>query len=435
MYLSHLALDNYRSYRSKVVEFSPGVTVLVGSNGQGKTNLVEAIAYLATFSSHRVGVDSALVRFPRAGEREPAGAVVRAKVREHERDRIVEVEIVRGRANRAKLNRTQVRPRDVLGVVKTVMFAPEDLALVKGDPSTRRTFLDELAVQLTPAYARDRSDWERTQRQRASLLKQLGKDRRAGRGVDEASLAVWDDHFIQQAHTIAAMRYQVIDLLKDPVSAAHDTVTDSRRHLNISPATSLAKVVGVDELKLRELALSDGSSYCHLMRQALDAVRDDEITRGVNLVGPHRDDLVLTIDDMPVKGFASHGESWSVALALRLGSFNVLTDSTQGMPFDGMTSGERVEERPGVNTPILILDDVFAELDTARRRALLDAISAAEQIFVTTADVNDIPAELNADIRTVTWAPETGTQVEAIDAQQTEYSLEQRAKEGDRVDN
>lgn len=404
MFVSHLALDDFRSYVHEVVEFEPGTTVLLGPNGQGKTNLVEAIAYLANFSSHRVAADTALVRFPRPGEPEPAGAVVRAKVNTGDRDRILEVEIIRGRANRARLNRTQVRPRELLGIVKAVVFAPEDLDLVKGDPAGRRRFLDEIAQQMWPQYAAIKSDYDRVSRQRSALLKQMGKDRRAGRPVDFTGLSIWNAQFVPLAREVLAHRLRLVDLLREPVQSSHDVVAEGARKLSISYAHSLQEVDGIDTQDVSRLSVDSPAEYDQALMTGLDQLKDQEVARGVNLIGPHRDDLDMFLDRMPVKGYASHGESWSVALALRLGSFTVLT-------------GEPRVPGDAPQTPILILDDVFSELDGRRREAVLDTITSAQQVFVTAAVGTDLPENLDAQTIYVKLDPEQGT----VCSRQTEH--------------
>ncbi|MDO5033816.1 MAG: DNA replication/repair protein RecF [Actinomycetaceae bacterium] len=397
MYVSHLALDDFRSYRQQVVEFRPGTTVLLGPNGQGKTNLVEAIAYLASFSSHRVAADTALVRFAKPGEEQPAGAVVRAKVHLGGRDRVLELEIIKGRANRAKLNRAPVRPTELLGIVKVVIFAPEDLDLVKGDPAGRRRFMDEIAGQMWPVFTAIKSDFDKVSRQRAALLKQMGKDRRAGRSLDFTGLQIWNDQYVPLARSILAYRLKVLDSLYAPVRAAHEVVSEQARELDLSYSHSLETIDEIDKQDLARLSITDPALYEQELLRGLDEVLDQEIARGVNLLGPHRDDLLLTLDSMPVKGYASHGESWSVALSLRLGSFDALIGEPD---LNGVSE-----------TPILILDDVFSELDGRRREAVLRTIEKAEQVFITAAVGTDLPAELDAEVLDVRLDKVSGTEV------------------------
>ena len=393
MRVSHVALDDFRSYRHVVVEFPRGTTVLVGRNGQGKTNLVEAVAYLSSFSSHRVAADTALVRVPPAdsGEVPPGGSVIRVKLvtgegssideggKDHEegsvREQVIELEIVRGRANRARLNRTQVRPRDIVGVVRTVVFAPEDLSIVRGDPAGRRQFLDEVAIQLHPMTAQVKSDFEKVARQRGALMKQAAAARRRGRQADLSTLEVWDQRFADLSARLTAARLEVVEALKGPVAEAYDKVADSPRELTLALVPSV-----------------QGGTAPNAVLEALAGVRDREVERGVNLVGAHRDDLELILGGLPVRGYASHGESWSVALALRLGSFEVL--------------GVGGEE------PILILDDVFAELDRKRREGLAKLVADADQVLVTAAVPEDVPELLDGYRLHVEWDAQVGTTVQ-----------------------
>lgn len=397
MFVSHLALNDFRSYRETLVELKPGITVLLGFNGQGKTNIVEAIAYLAHLSSHRVNADNALVRFPQPGEAAPAAAVVRAKVNRGGRERILEIEIVKGRANRARLNRVAAKPKDLVGEIKAVVFAPEDLQLVKGDPAARRHFLDSVATQMWPAYAAFKADYERVLKQRGSLLKQLGKAQKSGLKPDFTTLEIWDEQLLTLARQLVALRLKLIGTLSLPAQKAHDTVAAGVKELRLEYANSilesLPQALQLDPQQFSELAISDPAQYEAYMREALLAQRSAEVIRGVNLVGPHRDDLLLWLDELPVKGFASHGESWSVALALRLGCFEILTKET----YDG------------VETPVLILDDVFSELDGRRRLALLEAIKPAEQVIITAAVETDIPEQLIGTVLEVRFAKETGS--------------------------
>lgn len=385
MFISHLALDDFRSYVHEVIEFQPGVTVILGANGQGKTNLVEAIAYLARFSSHRVAADTALVRFSQTDEEAPVGAVIRAKIHTAARERILELEIIKGRANRARLNRAQVRPRELLGEIKVVIFAPEDLTLVKGDPSDRRRFLDEMAIQMWPAYAAAKSDLDKILRQRGALLKQLGKDQRAGRSIDLSGLSIWDDQLVTCSTQVVHYRQILVNELASPLREIHDTVSAGSRQLAIQYDNSISTVDGIDASNVSSFAVDSFDRYENTMRTALAEVQESEIQRGVNLVGPHRDDLAMWLDDMPVKGYASHGESWSVALALKLASFDILTTHSE--------RGGRKKE-----TPILILDDVFSELDECRRQAVLHTMENAEQVIITAAVGTDLPANLEADV-------------------------------------
>lgn len=383
MRVSHVALDDFRSYRHAVVEFAPGTTVLLGSNGQGKTNLVEAVSYLSAFSSHRVSAEQALVRLPlSADEPQPGGAVVRVRlVTAGERETVIELEIVRGKANRAKVNRTQVRPREVLGLLKSVVFSPEDLQIVRGDPQVRRQFLDDLLIQQHPLIAQVKSDFDKVARQRAALMKSAQSQLRRGFTPDFSTVEVWDDTFAQLSAQLSLARVGLVEELRGPAAHAYEEIGGSPRKLDIEFLASQGNCpVGGD------LATIAGE-----LKEILASSRMKEAERGVNLFGAHRDDLKLTLGGMLVKGYASHGETWSVALSLRLGAFELLS-------------------RDG-DTPILILDDVFAELDSSRRAGLTRMITEAEQVLITAAVADDVPQELHAQVHAVHWDPELGTVV------------------------
>lgn len=383
MRVSHVALDDFRSYRHAVVEFAPGTTVLLGSNGQGKTNLVEAVSYLSAFSSHRVSAEQALVRLPLSpDEPQPGGAVVRVRlVTAGERETVIELEIVRGKANRAKVNRTQVRPREVLGLLKSVVFSPEDLQIVRGDPQVRRQFLDDLLIQQHPLIAQVKSDFDKVARQRAALMKSAQSQLRRGFTPDFSTVEVWDDTFAQLSAQLSLARVGLVEELRGPAAHAYEEIGGSPRKLDIEFLASQGNCpVG-----------GDVATIAGELKEILASSRMKEAERGVNLFGAHRDDLKLTLGGMPVKGYASHGETWSVALSLRLGAFELLS-------------------RDG-DTPILILDDVFAELDSSRRAGLTRMITGAEQVLITAAVADDVPQELHAQVHAVHWDPELGTVV------------------------
>jgi DNA replication and repair protein RecF len=441
VHVTHLSLTDFRSYPALELVLEPGVTTFTGPNGQGKTNLVEAVMYASTLGSHRVASDAPLVR---AGAER---AVVRARIVRDDRAALIELEIVPGKANRARLNRAAVtRPRDVLGILATVLFAPEDLALVKGDPSERRRFLDDLLVARAPRFAAVRADYERVLKQRSTLLKTAGAARRGGGAGDLRTLDVWDGHLVQHGVELLAARLDLVEALRPRVAAAYAAVaadpvmpageggsagtgsagtgsagTDgsaggggegtgggsrprasvagmtyrcsfplpARDHVDAPAAPTDGPGGGAAEDaggaagdRVREGGASDGTSSPRPEAAALAAamfaelarVRTQEVDRGVTLVGPHRDDLELRIGDLPARGYASHGESWSYALALRLASFGLLTD-------DG-------------REPVLLLDDVFAELDAARRDRLAELVAPAEQVLVTAAVDADVPSVL-----------------------------------------
>ncbi|HSY14626.1 MAG TPA: DNA replication/repair protein RecF [Jatrophihabitantaceae bacterium] len=366
MYVRHLSVADFRSWVRADVSFEPGPATFVGANGQGKTNLIEAIGYLATLSSHRVTSDAPLIRS--GTER----AVVRAAVVADGRELRAEIEITAGKANRARLNGAPSRPRDVLGVLRSVLFAPEDLAIVRGDPSERRRFLDELLVVRSPRLAAVRSDYERTLKQRAALLKSAGAARRGGggRGGELATLDVWDGHLATHGAQLLAARLDAVAALAPYASAAYAQVAPSSAPLRLRYVSSLgAELADVTGTSASTVALIEPALLAEVAR-----MRGAELERGVNLVGPHRDDLEIGIGELPVRGYASHGESWSSALALRLGSYELLRH-------------EGAE-------PVLILDDVFAELDTPRREQLAVVASSAEQVLITAAVASDVPEKL-----------------------------------------
>ncbi|MER5773173.1 DNA replication/repair protein RecF [Streptomyces sp. NPDC002039] len=363
MHVSHLSLADFRSYARAEVPLGPGVTAFVGPNGQGKTNLVEAIGYLATLGSHRVSSDAPLVRM--GAER----AVIRAAVTQGERQQLVELELNPGRANRARINRSsQVRPRDVLGIVRTVLFAPEDLALVKGDPGERRRFLDELVTARSPRMAAVRSDYERVLKQRNTLLKSAAMARRhGGRSMDLSTLDVWDQHLARAGAELLAQRLDLISTLLPLADKAYEQLAPGGGPLGLTYKSSAGEAVDSGEARTRE-------ALYEVVLAALADVRKQEIERGVTLVGPHRDDVLLRLGELPAKGYASHGESWSYALALRLASYELL--------------------RSEGSEPVLILDDVFAELDSRRRERLAELVSPGEQVLVTAAVDDDVPGVL-----------------------------------------
>ena len=384
MYVSHLSLLDFRSYAAADVELEPGPNAFVGRNGQGKTNLVEAIGYVATLGSHRVATDTPLIR---AGAER---AVVRTRIVRADRASTVELEITAGKANRARVNRGQAgRARDVLGILRTVLFAPEDLALVKGDPDGRRRFLDQLVVQLLPRAAGLLSDYERVVRQRSALLKSLRGAQRAGSAPDLTTLEVWDAKAAQLGAQILTMRLALVRALRPEVAAAYEQVSDADGDAELTYRATVPEVDGgthappPEELEKAILA-------------AMSEVRAQEVERGVSLVGPHRDDLVLTLGGLPAKGYASHGESWSFALALRLASYRLLGGVGADAPVSA-TAQDDVFWDPDHGTdadPVLVLDDVFAELDVRRRERLAELVAPARQVLITAAVPEDVPAQL-----------------------------------------
>ncbi|WP_159717918.1 DNA replication/repair protein RecF [Actinomyces marmotae] len=388
MYVSDLALDDFRSYRHLVVGLEPGISAFIGPNGQGKTNLVEAIAYLSTLSSHRVGADRALVRRADDGE-QPGGAVVRAKVVHGERPSVIEIEIIAGRANRARLNRGACRPRDLTGILRTVVFAPEDLALVRDEPGVRRRFLDDLAVMLRPALAGTRLEHDKILAQRASLLRSARAHRGRGSSSMESmmsTLEVWDAQLAAAASRLIAARIEVVRRLRPWVESCYEAVSGNQSEARLAYRSSLLAYEGAiepepgtgwDEAATAESGLADAQAVAARLEAAMGGLHEREIERGANLVGAHRDDLSLFLGSLPAKGFASHGEQWSLALALRLASYEMLRHDVDAYGGDG--------------EPVLILDDVFASLDDRRRQALASMVVGAQQVLVTAAVDADVP--------------------------------------------
>ncbi|MBB6556903.1 DNA replication/repair protein RecF [Nonomuraea rubra] len=398
MHVAHLSLTDFRSYASVELGLEPGVTAFVGPNGQGKTNLVEALGYVATHSSHRVASDAPLVR------QGATRAIVRCAVHRDDRRALIELEINPGRANRARLNRSPVsRARDVVGLLRTVLFAPEDLALSKGDPSERRRFLDDLLVARTPRFAGVRADYDRVLKQRGALLRTAAQARRgsrsprrqerdsgfaaAGAGDVLSTLEVWDAHLARHGAELLRGRLELIEALRPLVAGSYAALAPSSAPATLAYRSTLStggdpgeggpegEVPGErGSFDTQTLSTDLGKTLEERLRERLLEVRSSELERGVTLVGPHRDDLVLGLGDLPARGYASHGESWSFALALRLAAYDLL--------------------RADGGDPVLILDDVFAELDSQRRRRLAEMVAPAEQVLITAAVPDDVPREL-----------------------------------------
>lgn len=379
MYVRHLGLQDFRSWANIDLELTPGRTVFIGSNGYGKTNLVEALWYSSTLGSHRVATDAPLVR---GGAQR---AVVSTIVVNEGRECAVDLEIAAGRANKARLNRSPVRsPREVLGVLRAVLFAPEDLALVRGDPADRRRYLDDLAAVRRPRVAGIRADYDKVLRQRTALLKSASGARfRGDRGALE-TLDVWDGHLATHGAELMAARMNLVNELAPEVQKSYQLLAPASRAASISYRTGIdIESERPDVDVLREALLAE-----------MAARRDAELERGVCLVGPHRDDLELRLGEQPAKGFASQGESWSMALALRLASYELL--------------------RADGSDPVLLLDDVFAELDTARREALAAAAASAEQVLVTAAVLDDIPRDWDVTLVRITLNDDDSGPISAV---------------------
>ncbi|GFM19779.1 MULTISPECIES: DNA replication/repair protein RecF [Mycobacteriaceae] len=366
MYVRHLVLTDFRSWPRVELELAPGRTVFVGPNGYGKTNLVEALWYSATLNSHRVATDAPLIRV--GADR----AIISTIVVNEGRELAVDLDITSGRANKARLNRSPVRSaREVLGVLRAVLFAPEDLALVRGDPAERRRYLDELATTRRPRIAGVRADYDKVVRQRTALLKTAAGARFRGDDSALQTLDVWDGHLAAHGAQLIAARIDLVNELAPEVEKAYQL---------LAPASRPASVRYRSRVEVVEHEAAAGNADVEVLEAALldelSRRRSAELERGVCLVGPHRDDLELRLGEQVAKGFASHGESWSMALSLRLAAYELL--------------------RAEGSDPVLLLDDVFAELDTARREALAQVAASAEQVLVTAAVAEDIPADWDA---------------------------------------
>jgi DNA replication and repair protein RecF len=380
VYVRHLGLRDFRSWAHADLELTPGRLVFVGPNGYGKTNLVEALWYSSTLGSHRVAADAPLVRVG------TSRAVVSTIVVNDGRECAVDLEISVGRANKARLNRSPIRsPREVIGVLRAVLFAPEDLALVRGDPADRRRYLDDLATVRRPRIALVRADYDKVLRQRTALLKTASNTRfRGDRGALD-TLDVWDGHLATNGAELMAARINLVDELAPELQKSYQLLAPESRPATIGYRASV-DVGCVDR--------TDVESFRTALLAQMSHRREAELERGVCLVGPHRDDLELRLGEQPAKGFASHGEAWSMALALRLAAYELL--------------------RAEGSDPVLLLDDVFAELDTARREALAAAATSAEQVLVTAAVVDDVPRGWDAKRVTICLHDSDGGRVSAV---------------------
>ena len=359
MHVISLTAVDFRSYSFVEINLEPGVTTFIGSNGQGKTNLVEAISYCSTLSSHRVSQDLPLVKS------DQPRAIVRTGVKYLDRTNWLEVEIWPSKTNKAKLNGSECKKtKEILGILQTVTFSPEDLILVKGDPGERRHFLDELLVQKSSSYAGIKSDYDRVLKQRNALLKSAGPARKNNLESVLATLDVWNDQLVNFGSQIIFARNQIIKELLPYVSKSYAELAPTSKALNIKYLPNVSS----ETMALTDLVIA--------MKEKLQERQQDELDRGLTLVGPHRDDMEIFIGELPAKGYASHGESWSVALALKLASFDLLKATSPA------------------GDPVLILDDVFAELDAARRNQLILRVKNVEQVLITAAVMEDVPKEL-----------------------------------------
>ena len=368
MHVKHLNLVNFRNYASVDIKFARGINILVGRNGQGKTNLVEAINYLATLSSHRVSGYLPLIK------KNSSQALIRLLASFADRENLIELELNVEESNRARINKSSVsRVRDILGYLQSVIFSPEDIAIVKGDPSNRRDFLDQLLIQFSPRLAGVLSDYDRVLRQRNTLLKTSRNLPKESAGL--STLDAWDEQLVELGSEIILQRIMLVNELLPHLDVAYKMIAEEKNDPSMVIKTSVLGNNIDDEI---EVANFDKQAIIESFRNKLASSRPKELERGVSLIGPHRDDLYLTLGELPAKGFISHGETWSFALALKLASANLLRNES--------VAGD----------PVLILDDVFAELDSVRRARLIDLIASYEQVIITAAVSEDIPAGINA---------------------------------------
>lgn len=367
MQLRHLELLDVRSYERAMLDLPDGATVLIGPNAQGKTNLLEAVQRVATGGSHRVAGDAPLVR---------VGAeigVIRCELEtDSGRRRRLELELGAGRRTRTRVDGQDVRrAAEAIGVLRAVLFAPEDLRIVRGDPGDRRRFLDELLSQRRPAFAAARADYDRALRQRNQLLKRARHLTGSASSSADVTIAAWTEQLVTLGSQLLAARVAAVRTLSGPVDRCYRELADRPEPVGVRYRSSAG--AAVEEL------IDDGAAtlvpavapLAAALHAAYGEVAAEERARGVTLVGPHRDELELTIGDLPAKGYASHGEAWSLALALKLGTFEVLAEV-----------GDR---------PVVLLDDVFAELDTTRRQRLAAACARFDQVLVTAAVEEDVP--------------------------------------------
>lgn len=374
MFVKRVRLTNFRNYKSVEIELSPGVNLLHGSNGQGKTNLVEAVNFFASLSSHRVAGTTPLIK---QGEQT---AIISVELAHEDRELLLEFELNADSPNRARLNKSPTaKPRDILGYLNSVIFAPEDIDIVKRDPTNRRAFIDQLIVQFTPRMLGVYSDYERVLKQRNTLLKSARTTGTKGEAL--STLSAWDESLVKLGSEIIAARVAIAEKLSPKLIANYQAIAKSNNEPKMYIKSSIlgAAIAEPEEIDDNQyLETADRDQITKLFAEKLASVRPKELERGITLVGPHRDDLVLVLGSLPAKGYASHGESWSYALALRLASLEIL----------------RAESRLG--DPILILDDVFAELDADRRFKLAELVQGNEQVIITAAVIEDVPGTLIA---------------------------------------
>ena len=374
MFAKRVKLTNFRNYETADIEFSSGVNLIYGPNGQGKTNLVEALNFFAGLDSHRVAGHSPLIKQGKST------AIISLELSHEARDLLLEYEINTESSNRARLNKSEVtKPKDILGYLNSVIFAPEDLDIVKRDPSNRRAFLDQLIVQFNPRMHGVYADYDRVLKQRNTLLKSA---RATGtKGDSLSTLDAWDQALVKNGTEIIAARVAITEKLSPSLVANYQNIAKSNNEPSMFIRSSVVESSKLDQDDLEtqdSLETTNKEEISDLFQQKLSLVRPKELERGITLVGPHRDDLQLNLGSLPAKGYASHGESWSYALSLKLASLEILKSESK------------------LGDPILILDDVFAELDKDRREKLSDLVQQNEQVLITAAVIEDVPQNLLA---------------------------------------
>ena len=375
MFAKRVKLTNFRNYESADIELSSGVNLIYGPNGQGKTNLVEALNFFAALDSHRVAGHTPLIKQGKST------AIISLELSHENRDLLLEYEINTDSSNRARLNKSEVaKPKDILGYLNSVIFAPEDLDIVKRDPSNRRGFLDQLIVQFNPRMHGVYADYDRVLKQRNTLLKSARATGTKGEGL--STLDAWDQALVKNGTEIIAARVAITEKLSPPLVTNYQNIAKSNNEPGMFIRSSVVESSKLDQDDLETqdaLSTTNKEEVSGLFQQKLSLMRPKELERGITLVGPHRDDLQLNLGSLPAKGYASHGESWSYALSLKLASLEILKSESK------------------LGDPILILDDVFAELDKDRREKLSDLVQQNEQVLITAAVIEDVPDNLLAN--------------------------------------
>jgi DNA replication and repair protein RecF len=372
MFAKRVKLTNFRNYESADIEFTSGVNLIYGPNGQGKTNLVEALNFFSALDSHRVAGHTPLIKQGKST------ALISLELSHESRNLLLEYEINADSSNRARLNKSEVaKPKDILGYLNSVIFAPEDLDIVKRDPSNRRAFLDQLIVQFNPRMHGVYADYDRVLKQRNTLLKSARATGTKGDSV--STLDAWDQALIKNGTEIIAARVAITEKLSPPLVNNYQNIAKSNNEPGMFIRSSVVESSKLDQDDLETqdaLDTTNKEEISHLFQQKLSLLRQKELERGITLVGPHRDDLQLNLGSLPAKGYASHGESWSYALSLKLASLEILKSESK------------------LGDPILVLDDVFAELDKDRREKLSDLVQQNEQVLITAAVIEDVPGNL-----------------------------------------